>query len=163
MDAATESQACTAYTRFVLDVGATQDFFALQVAMAPCLIGYRDIAVRIEGEYGAGRERNGFWRWVDSYSGVDFGQAYREGRELLEKYAVKQSAGRIEELVEVFAKATKVSSGSSSAFLWGVTDGCAAGGGVLDYGLGEEIDIYDVRVDTSIEMLCLNWGPRLQK
>lgn len=108
MDMEPEAQACTAYTRFVLDIGTTQDFFALQMAMAPCLLGYRHIAVRIEKENRGEREGNLFWKWVESYAGEDYGSAYKEGRKLLERYAVRQSAGRIEELVEVFAKATKV-------------------------------------------------------
>lgn len=111
VDATTESQACTAYTRFVLDTGATHDFFALQVAMAPCSIGYRDIAMRIARENKDGRG-NIYWKWVESYCDVDYGNSYKEARELLEKYAVRQSAGRIDELVEIFAKATKV------GFLW---------------------------------------------
>ncbi|KAH8146187.1 uncharacterized protein LAJ45_09885 [Morchella importuna] len=111
MDSATESQACTAYTRYVLDIGQTQDYFALQVAMAPCLLGYRHVAVRLEKEYAATAQGNMYWKWVQSYSGDDYGGAYREGRELLEKYSIKQSAGRIEELVEIFAKATKLEEG----------------------------------------------------
>lgn len=108
MDSAAESQTCIAYTRFVLDIGATQDFFALHVAMAPCLIGYRDIAVRIKNKYKDGKAENIYWKWVENYAGEDYGNSYKNGRELLEDYAVKQSAWRIEELVEVFAKTTKV-------------------------------------------------------
>lgn len=80
MDSATESQACTAYTRYVLDIGQTQDYFALQVAMAPCLLGYRHVAVRLEKEYAATAQGNMYWKWVQSYSGDDYGGAYREGR-----------------------------------------------------------------------------------
>lgn len=110
MDAAAESLVCTAYTRFVLDIGATEGLMALKVAIAPCLIGYRDIAVRIEEEYGRGKEGNVYWKWVENYTGKDYGSAYNEGRDMLEEYAVKQSASRIEELVEIFAKSTKVGS-----------------------------------------------------
>lgn len=110
MDAAEESQACIAYTRFVLDIGATQDLFTLNVATAACLIGYRDIAVRIKREYKDGKTENMYWKWVENYVGENYGNAYKDGKELLEKYAVKQSASRIEELVEIFAKTTKVRS-----------------------------------------------------
>lgn len=110
MDSAAESQACTAYTRFVLDIGATQGLVGLKVVIAACLIGYRDIAVRIEKENRAVKAENIYWKWVENYAGENYGNAYRNGRELLEKYAVKQSMSRIAELVEVFAKATKVCS-----------------------------------------------------
>lgn len=108
MDAATESLVCTAYTRLVLDVGVAQGLFALKVATAPCLIGYRDIAVRIKEEYSDGKEGNIYWKWVENYAGKDYGNAYKDGREVLEEYAVKQSVQGIEELVEIFAKSTKV-------------------------------------------------------
>lgn len=108
MDAAEESQACTAYTRFALDIGATQDLFTLNVVTAACLIGYRDIAVRIKREYKDGKAKNMYWKWVENYAGEDYRNSYNAGRKLLEKYAVKQSVSRIEELVEIFAKATKV-------------------------------------------------------
>lgn len=42
-----EDQATTAYTRYVLDIGQSQDWLALQVALLPCLIGYGIIAKRL--------------------------------------------------------------------------------------------------------------------
>lgn len=110
MDTAEESQACTTYTRFVLDIGATQDLFALNVATAACLIGYRDIAVRLDREYKDGNAKNMYWKWIENYTGESYRNAYNDGRELLEKYAVKQSTSRIEELVGIFAKTTQVRS-----------------------------------------------------
>lgn len=47
MDGGEEDLACVAYTRWVLDVGAREDWFALQVAMMPCLFGYGVIAERL--------------------------------------------------------------------------------------------------------------------
>lgn len=108
MEAATESLVCTAYTRFVLDIGASQGLVALKVATAPCLIGYRDIAVRIKEEYSDGKEENIYWKWVENYASKDYRNAYDDGRKMLEEHAVKQSVQDIEELVEIFAKSTKV-------------------------------------------------------
>src|SRR5258705_6580736 len=36
-----------AYTRYVLDAGMRGDLLALKVALAPCVIGYADIATRL--------------------------------------------------------------------------------------------------------------------
>jgi thiaminase len=47
MDGGEEDLACVAYTRWVLDVGSREDWFALQVAMMPCLLGYGVIAERL--------------------------------------------------------------------------------------------------------------------
>lgn len=47
LEFAREDPACTAYTRYILDVGMQQDYFALQMAMLPCLLGYAYIAARL--------------------------------------------------------------------------------------------------------------------
>ena len=36
-----------AYTRYVLDAGMRGDLLALKVALAPCVIGYAEIATRL--------------------------------------------------------------------------------------------------------------------
>lgn len=43
-----ESQACTAYSRYVLDVGQSEDWLALQIALLPCLLGYGMIGRRLK-------------------------------------------------------------------------------------------------------------------
>lgn len=111
VEATPEDLACTAYTRYVLDVGMQQDFFALQLALAPCLLGYGQIAEDIVADPDAvtGEEGNRYWRWVETYIGEDFQAAVAKGREVLEAGAVGLSVRRVEELVEVFAHAIKVS------------------------------------------------------
>ena len=47
MDYGEEDLACVAYTRWVTDVGAREDWFGLQIAMMPCLLGYGAIARRL--------------------------------------------------------------------------------------------------------------------
>ncbi len=47
MDHGEEDLACVAYTRWVTDVGAREDWFGLQIAMMPCLLGYGAIARRL--------------------------------------------------------------------------------------------------------------------
>ena len=82
MDGEEEHVACTAYGRFVLDVGVSQDWLALQVAMLPCLLGYHVIATRLMEEQGRykGREVNRYRQWIDNYVGVDYEAAVRKGR-----------------------------------------------------------------------------------
>ncbi|PWW78506.1 hypothetical protein C7212DRAFT_293581 [Tuber magnatum] len=106
VEEAEESLACTAYTRFVLDIGMSQDFFALQVAMAPCLLGYQEVALRLAKE--GKKDGNIYWEWVESYSGKDYGEAVVRGRELLESFAQDVGVKRIGELLAIFAKATKM-------------------------------------------------------
>ena len=106
-----EDQACTAYTRYVLDVGMQQDWFALQVALAPCLLGYGEIANNILMDESSVTKEHGnkYWRWVETYTGEDFQAAFRKGAELLEVHAKDLSVKRVDKIIEIFAHATKVS------------------------------------------------------
>jgi thiaminase len=42
-----EDVVAVAYTRWVTDIGGREDWFGLQVAMMPCLLGYAVIARRL--------------------------------------------------------------------------------------------------------------------
>ncbi|KAL8243690.1 hypothetical protein R6Q59_009948 [Mikania micrantha] len=68
---ADESQACVAYSRFVLDVGASQDWLALQLALLPCLVGYRVVADRLANLDGR-VEKSRYWRWVENYAADEY-------------------------------------------------------------------------------------------
>jgi thiaminase len=57
-----EDQATTAYTRYVLDIGQSQDWLALQIALLPCLIGYGIIAKRLFDDTNTLREGR-YWTW----------------------------------------------------------------------------------------------------
>jgi ATP-dependent RNA helicase DDX5/DBP2 len=70
-----ESQACTAYTRYVLDTGASEDCLALQIALSPCLIGYGQIAKRLYDDPDTKREGNPYWKWIDNYNAEDYAEA----------------------------------------------------------------------------------------
>jgi hypothetical protein len=47
MEHGQEDLACVAYTRWVTDVGTREDWYGLQIAMMPCLLGYGAIARRL--------------------------------------------------------------------------------------------------------------------
>lgn len=111
-----ESQACAAYSRFVLDVGASGDLLGLYVALAPCLLGYGEVARRVYDDPKSKREGNRYWRWVENYVAGDYVEAVRKGREALEGLArdsgvAAAEAGRLRELVEVFREATRMEVG----------------------------------------------------
>lgn len=71
-------KACTAYTRYVLDVGQS-DWLALQVAMAPCLLGYFAIADMLSKHKDTRREGNTYWPWIENYVAEDYTEAVRLG------------------------------------------------------------------------------------
>lgn len=63
----------------MLDVGQSQDWLALQVALAPCLIGYGQVAERVHADTSSVREGNPYWKWVENYIAEDFVEAVKIG------------------------------------------------------------------------------------
>ncbi|KAK8057665.1 phosphomethylpyrimidine kinase THI20 [Apiospora saccharicola] len=104
-----EHQACTAYTRYVLDVGMSSDWLALQVALAPCLLGYGAIgqALHDEKNQNTKREDNTYYKWICNYVAEDYVEAVRTGRVLMERHASGLNLGQVEELVKIFIHGTK--------------------------------------------------------
>ncbi|ERF69513.1 hypothetical protein EPUS_01842 [Endocarpon pusillum Z07020] len=103
-----ESQACVAYSRYVLDVGQSQDWLALQMALAPCLLGYGAAAQRLHSSADSVKEGNPYWKWIENYVADDYVEAVRKGSALIESSICKQSPARIEELVKIFIRATEM-------------------------------------------------------
>ncbi|MGH2342022.1 TenA family protein [Segnochrobactraceae bacterium EtOH-i3] len=63
-----ESRATLAYTRFVLDVGHSGDLLDLQTVLAPCVIGYVEIAERLAALPGATAPANPYAAWITDFS-----------------------------------------------------------------------------------------------
>ncbi|KIV85956.1 phosphomethylpyrimidine kinase [Exophiala sideris] len=105
-----ESLACVAYSRYVLDVGQSEDWLALQMALAPCLLGYGEAARRLyeDPESKTTEQGNKYWRWVENYVADDYTEAVGLGRDLIESHIAKQSPSRIEELIAIFVRATEM-------------------------------------------------------
>ncbi|KAF2673211.1 hypothetical protein BT63DRAFT_396951 [Microthyrium microscopicum] len=119
-----ESLACVAYTRFVLDIGQSEDWLALQIAMYPCLLGYGAIAKRLYSDPTTFRDGNPYMKWIENYVAADYQEAVCLGSgtelkflfnllsdlvtELIEQHILDQSPARIEQLVRIFIQATKL-------------------------------------------------------
>ena len=120
--------ACTAYSRYILDVGQSQDWLALQIALLPCLLGYGMIGRRLKDLQTTNppKEPNAYLTWINNYVADDYTEAVQTGRgtfeqshsreshankvaALIEKHAVHQSPRRVDELVKIFIHATRVS------------------------------------------------------
>ncbi|KAL7919902.1 Phosphomethylpyrimidine kinase domain-containing protein [Trichoderma austrokoningii] len=111
IQATPELQACTAYTRYVLDIGQSEDWLALQMALAPCLLGYGAVAKMLHAHVDTVRDGNTYWAWIENYKADDYVEAVRLGSELIEKNIRLQSPSRIEELIKIFVHATKMEIG----------------------------------------------------
>ena len=77
--------ACTAYSRYILDVGQSQDWLALQIALLPCLLGYGMIGTRLKGLQTTNppKEPNAYLTWINNYVADDYAQAVITGRSML--------------------------------------------------------------------------------
>jgi thiaminase II len=105
-----ESLACVAYSRYVLDVGNSEDWLALQISLLPCLLGYGEAAQHLYNDPQSVKTEQGnkYWRWVENYVAEDYQQAITTGRALIEGEIVRQSPSRVEELVRIFVRATEM-------------------------------------------------------
>jgi thiaminase II len=108
MEYGEEDLACVAYTRWVTDIGTREDWFALQIAMMPCLLGYGAIARRLYDDEETLRDGNAYFRWIENYVEGDYVSAVTVGRELLEGHAVRLSPERVDEMVEIFREGTRL-------------------------------------------------------
>jgi thiaminase II len=106
-----EDQATTAYTRYVLDVGMSQDYLALQIALLPCLIGYGIIAKRLYEDPNTVRVGSRYWKWIEQYVASEYREAMMRGSDLIEKFATGLSPQRVEELAGIFVHATNMERG----------------------------------------------------
>ena len=73
--------ACTAYTRYVLDIGQSEDWLALQISLLPCLLGYGMIAKRLHQlqRTHPPATPNRYATWINNYIGEDYTQAVQKG------------------------------------------------------------------------------------
>ncbi|KAJ3259827.1 hypothetical protein HK103_001718 [Boothiomyces macroporosus] len=72
------TEECTetvAYTRFVLDKGNSGTLLDLRTAMAPCVMGYGDIGLRLYNDPATVREGNPYWKWICMYADENYQRA----------------------------------------------------------------------------------------
>ncbi|CCT74121.1 probable thiamin biosynthesis protein thi-4 [Fusarium fujikuroi IMI 58289] len=87
------------------------DWLGLQMALAPCLLGYGAAAKMLHDHEKTVREGNTYWAWIKNYNEEDYTDAVKLGSALLEKHIQLQSPSRIEELVQIFIHALKMEIG----------------------------------------------------
>jgi len=63
-----ESAETVSYTRYVIDRGLAGDILDLEVALAPCTVGYGEVALRILADPQRRREGNPYQSWLDAYA-----------------------------------------------------------------------------------------------
>ncbi|WP_120003199.1 thiaminase II [Nesterenkonia muleiensis] len=108
MEAAPEHPATVAYTRYVLDAGMRGDLLDLQVALAPCVVGYAEIGARLQPALEADPEHP-YAEWIAEYAGEDSQQLAAEAIAEIEELGARfLSPARFPALAETFATATRM-------------------------------------------------------
>jgi thiaminase/transcriptional activator TenA len=84
----------------------------MKVALAPCVIGYAEIAARISPRAGAHPAANRYRIWIDEYAGAAYQQVAEQAQAHLERLAVRYlTPARETELAAIFRNATRLETG----------------------------------------------------
>src|SRR5262245_35414102 len=104
-----EEPATIAYTRFVLDRGLAGDRLDLEVALAPCVVGYAVIAAEQMADSLTRLDGNPYREWLEMYAGSEYQNLAREAEAALdEQFARRGGEGRLLSLAANFALAAKL-------------------------------------------------------
>jgi thiaminase/transcriptional activator TenA len=98
-----------AYTRYVLDAGMRGDLLTLRVALAPCVVGYAEIATRLAARPDACAATNPYRIWIDEYAGTAYQEVAAKARAHLDRLAdLYATPAREAELIAIFKEATRL-------------------------------------------------------
>jgi thiaminase/transcriptional activator TenA len=98
-----------AYTRYVLDAGMRGDLLTLRVALAPCIIGYAEIAARLSAQPDASIATNPYRVWIDEYASAPYQEVAAKARAHLDSLANRYATpAREAELITIFKEATRL-------------------------------------------------------
>jgi thiaminase (transcriptional activator TenA) len=98
-----------AYTRYVLDAGMRGDLLTLKVALAPCVVGYAEIAARLAARPDACAATNPYRGWINEYAGAPYQEVAAKARAHLDRLAdLYATPARESELIAIFKEATRL-------------------------------------------------------
>ncbi|MGO1079338.1 TenA family protein [Inquilinus sp. CA228] len=109
IEATPEHSTTVAYTRFVLDCGASGDLLDLHVSLAPCVIGYAEIGRGLATKGAAFLADHPYRDWIEEYGGHAYQAVAHLAREHLSRLAARSlTERRFPELCSIFAKAARL-------------------------------------------------------
>src|SRR5215510_2642641 len=104
-----EAPATIAYTRFVLDRGLAGDRLDLEVALAPCIVGYAEIAAERVDDAATRLAGNRYREWLEMYAGSEYQNLAREAAAALDQqYARRGGEERFPSLAATFSTAARL-------------------------------------------------------
>jgi thiaminase/transcriptional activator TenA len=109
MAAEPEALETVAYTRFVLDRGLAGDRLDLEVALAPCIVGYAVIARERMADPATRLQGNPYRDWLDMYASAEYQNLAEEAAAALDdQFARRGGEGRFPALAASFATASRL-------------------------------------------------------
>jgi len=109
MAATPEASATLAYTRFVLERGTAGDVLDLHVALAPCIIGYAEIAAWLSDNPATRLDGNPYRDWIAMYAAPEYRDVARAQVALLDRLGASRGAeARFGDLVRTFDAACRL-------------------------------------------------------
>jgi thiaminase len=90
-----------------MDIGLSKSLLDLRVAVAPCLIGYGEMALTLKKDPATIKDdTNPYWKWISHYADQPFQSAVVLGRQVLEEMVLRDppSATSFQSLQDIFKK-----------------------------------------------------------
>ena len=109
MAAAPEADATIAYTRYVLERGLAGDLLDLQVALAPCIVGYAEIGRALAEDPATVIDGNPYQAWIEMYASADYQSVAGAHVAHMDRLMRRRGGpGRLEALSTTFHQATRL-------------------------------------------------------
>jgi thiaminase/transcriptional activator TenA len=103
-----EAAATVAYTRYVLDSGLCGDLADLHAALAPCIVGYAEVARWLLDQPSTVLEGNPYRAWIEMYASEEYQAVAAAEIRLLAELCADMPARRLDELIQTFHTATRM-------------------------------------------------------
>ncbi len=98
-----------AYTRFVLERGLAGDLLELNVALAPCIIGYAHVARWLQQQPFLKQQGNPYLDWIEMYASTEYRDVAAAHLAAVNRTAVESlPAQRVDQLAGTFGSATRL-------------------------------------------------------
>jgi len=109
MQAAPEDTATLAYTRYVMERGTAGDLLDLHAALAPCVLGYAEIGLRLAADPATKRDGNPYAPWIEMYAGAEYQEVARGAAAFIEGLSGRRGGdARLASLAKTFGEATRL-------------------------------------------------------
>jgi thiaminase/transcriptional activator TenA len=107
-----ESSANIAYTRYLLDIGASGDLLDLHVALSICVVGYAEVGVLLLDHGRTKLEGNPYRSWIEQYADPEFQALADSVRDHLDQIAEgRLTLPRFAELVRIYRQTLRLDIG----------------------------------------------------